>query len=591
MRHAFRRFATSVVFCNYRILAAISLLVGFLFVGVFSAKIAVAQDTAASKFVFRDVARTSGLIPALSKLQAHGAGWGDADGDGWPDLYVATFHYSETGPNHFLKNHGGHFEVEQQQALRVSMRATGVVFADFDNDGDLDLYVASMPATAESRQAKRHGHPFRGCSLFENLGQGTFKDISTDNGACPNAFGGRSACVLDFDGDGLLDILVGEDPIPGYNGSKTKASRLFKNTGRLQFKDVTKQAGMPEVAGLGVAAADVNGDTWPDIFIASTLGNYLLLNDGAGRFAAAGEAEKVLAWPDAKGDDMVCGVAIADVNGDALPDVLIGNHFGNAWSSPVANRLYLNQGNDEKQQPRFLDVTEKAGLPLLPMKAPHVEIQDFDNDGFPDLYGSMVMFADGRPHPLICRNTGQLRNGLPQFRQTTLGVNNFPTEEDRQIRRSGTFFDKMLTERKVFYSAPGPSCDFNRDGRLDLFIGSWWSNANSMLLQNETPSGNWLDVAVLGRNDVNRMGIGSVVQVFEPGYAGEPKHRIGAREIATGFGYASSQEAVAHFGLGQRTHCDVQIILPHNHGTITKRQVAVNQRLTLSKGEPDAIDE
>lgn len=534
----------------------------------------------ASPFIFRDVAEEAGVLPAAAGIQAHGAGWGDVDGDGWADLYVGTFHYPDTKPNLLLRNREGRFVLDEQPQLRISTRATGVLFADLDNDGDLDLYVGSMPADAQSKLAARIGHPLAGCSLFRNDGGGRFTDLSAGNGACPKAFGGRSATVLDFDGDGLLDLLVGEDPLPGYNGSKTRSSRLFRNLGDLQFEDVSRQAGLPEgIAGLGVAAADVNQDGWPDIFLASTLGNHLFVNDRQGKFHEAAGSRETFAWPTAKGDDMVCGVTIGDVNGDGLPDIVLGQHFSSSWVEPVANRLYLHQGTHDGL-PQFKDVTEDVGLVPLPLKAPHVEIQDFDNDGLPDIYTSLVKFADGKPHPVIFRNEGR-RDGLPRFREGALGVNDFPTDEDRASKRSGPFFDKMLAERKIIYTAPGPSCDFDRDGRLDLFLGSWWAESPSLLLRNETPSGHWLDVQVVGGNGVNRMGVGSLVELYEAGKAGVADARIGCREIATGYGYASSQEAIAHFGLGKRTACDIVVTLPHGRGTMIRKSVEADQRIVV----------
>src|SRR3712207_511957 len=86
-------------------------------------------------------------------------------------------------------------------------RASAALFADLDNDGDLDLYVSSMPAKGESKRGARDGRPLAGCTLFRNDGQGKYTNVSEGNGACPPAFGGRSATVLDFDGNGLLDLL------------------------------------------------------------------------------------------------------------------------------------------------------------------------------------------------------------------------------------------------------------------------------------------------------------------------------------------------------------------------------------------------
>ena len=556
---------------------------GFLALVLNLASVNADAQTSMGPFRFRDVGHESGFLPAAAGIQGHGAGWGDVDGDGWADLYVGTFHYKDTQPNLFFRNRKGRLELDDQPQLRISTRATGVLFADLDNDGDLDLYVASMPAPAGGRLAERMGHPFAGCSLFRNDGAGRFKNISEGNAACPTDFGGRSVTVLDIDGDGLLDLLVGEDPIAGYNGSKTKTSRLFRNLAGLQFEDVSREIGIPQdAAGLGVAAADVNGDGWPDFFLASTIGNYLMLNDGTGRFHEAVGARETFAWPTAKGDDMVCGVAISDVNGDALPDIVLGQHYSTPWLKPLANRLYLNRGVSNGV-PGFEDVTESAGLTPLPLKGPHVEIQDFDNDGRSDIYTSIVKFAEGRPYPVIFRNTGNAdRGNTPRFSEHALGVNDFPNDEDRAIKRSGTFFEKMVFDRKVVYFAPGPTCDFDRDGRLDLLLPNWWVELPSLLLKNETKGGHWLDVRVSGAKGVNAMGVGSRVDVYEAGQSENPDARIGSREIATGFGYASSQEAVAHFGLADHTLCDVVVTLPHGRGRLVRKSVQADQRITMT---------
>src|SRR5262249_60448468 len=78
------------------------------------------------------------------------------------------------------------------------------------------------------------------------------------------------------------------------------------------------------------------------------------------------------------------------------------------------------------------DVTKRAALKPMQMKAPHVELQDFDNDGWPDLYISIIMFAGGKPHPVIFRNLGA-RGGVPRFKEDVLGINDFPTAADRKL--------------------------------------------------------------------------------------------------------------------------------------------------------------
>jgi hypothetical protein len=315
-----------------------------------------------------------------------------------------------------------------------------------------------------------------------------------------------------------------------------------------------------------------------------------MLNDGTGQFSQPPGASETFAWPTAEGDNMVCGVAIGDVNGDALPDIVIGQHYDAPWKQPVANRLYLNRGVSAGV-PAFEDATESAGLLPLPLKAPHVELQDFDNDGRVDIYTSIVMFDGDRPHPVIFRNLGN-DNGVPRFQQDALGVNDFPTAADKATKRSGDFFAKMIADRKVVYSAPGPSCDFDRDGRIDMVLPSWWPELPTILLKNETASGNWLEVqlAADAGSKVNSMGVGARIDIFEAGKEFQREFLIGSRELAVGFGYASGQEAVAHFGLGSRDRCDVLITLPHRQGVARLADVNSNQRVVKKLTQTDIAE-
>src|SRR5690349_8630665 len=116
-------------------------------------------------FVFRNAGDESGIFPAVESIRGHGAAWGDIDGDGWLDLYVATFGGKEAKNNLLLRNVKGKFTLDEQPQLRFPARATGTIFADLDNDGDFDLYVGSMP------QPKNE---LRGCTLFRNDGGGKF---------------------------------------------------------------------------------------------------------------------------------------------------------------------------------------------------------------------------------------------------------------------------------------------------------------------------------------------------------------------------------------------------------------------------------
>lgn len=536
---------------------------------------------AAPPLVFRDVGEECGLFPQLDKIAGHGVAWGDVDGDGWADLYVGTFGGAPYGskPNQFFRNVKGKFQLDGQEQLRVLGRANGGVFADLDNDGDLDLYITNHAIDGVASGQPHYGEPNH---LFRNDGGGKFTDVSSGSGVNPVGIAARSAAAVDYDGDGLLDLLVGEC---FFQGGQSR-TRLYRNVGDLRFENVTAAVGLPEkLTGFGVAAGDVNQDGWPDLFFGGRHeGNRLFLSDGKGRFRELPATHANFAWKyiDTP-DDTCCGVCLGDVNRDGLPDLLIGSHFDRPWfTGGVSVRLYLQRAG-EGGFPKFEDVTEQVGLVPLPMKSPHVEIQDFDNDGWPDIYTSIVKFdAQRQPHPVIFRNLG-IREGLPRFQTDALGVNDFPTEADKKDGDVGPFFDRMQREHKIVYTAPGPSADFDRDGRLDLFLANWWVDERSLLLHNETAGGHWLQLAVEGTDGTNRQGIGAVAKVYPQGQLGNASALIVAKEIAVGYGYASGQEAILHFGLGDVKVCDVEIILPHGKGRIERKDVAVDQRLTIRK--------
>jgi enediyne biosynthesis protein E4 len=291
----------------------------------------------------------------------------------------------------------------------------------------------------------------------------------------------------------------------------------------------------------------------------------------------------VFRWKVASADDTPAGVCIADVKRDGLADIVIGNHFKAPWVTPAPVRLYLNRGVKDGV-PAFEDVSDAAGVKPLALKAPHVEIQDFDNDGWPDIYVSIVKFKDGKPCPVIFKGLG-VKDGVPRFREDAWAVNDFPTAEDRATRGSRPLFDKILKEKKIMYMAAGPSADFDRDGKLDLFLANWWVEDRSLLLKNETPGGHWLDVRVEGQKGVNRMGVGARVNVYPAGKLKDGAPMIGSREICIGYGYCSGQEAVAHIGLGDQTAVDLEIVLPHGKGKVTRTNVKADQAITVKSAE------
>jgi hypothetical protein len=509
---------------------------------------------------FHDVTEEAGLVEPLAGMMGHGAAWGDYDGDGWIDLFVGGFcdrpvqeYQPADGPvsAKLLRNCGdGTFEPVRQLATAFVGRTSGAVFADLDNNGTLELYAANnaRPRHGPLPEAQRTAKRLRSI-LFRNDG-GTLVDIASQSGACPETLNAaRNVGVFDFSGDGLLDLLVVEDRFGGSH------SRLFENLGELTFRDANRAAGLPlGVFGLGLAVADVNGDQRPDFFIPHS--NRFFLSKGDGTYRESDELNRTFKWQPLHGEDWPCGAAFGDLNRDSRFDLVLAIH-----GRPARNRVYLNEGVADGV-PRFRDVTREAGWPeSLPQKCPHVEIQDFDNDGLADVYLSAGWRdAGGNVTPLVYRNAG-VRGGVPRFETT----------------------EKPLPSGEMVYFPAGPSGDFDRDGRIDLFLVNWFRGDRCRLMQNVSPMRHWLDVRVVGRS-VNRMGIGSQVKVYSAGQLGNAAKLLGFQELSIGYGYASGQPAVCHFGLGDESSVDVEVLLM-NGKTVTRTGVEADQVLVVREPE------
>jgi len=180
----------------------------------------------ADNMSFVECSSVRGLAEPLKGIMAHAAACGDIDGDGDLDIYVGNFcdrpadkYVGRPGPvpNILLVDEAGKYRDSGQQAVALRARTSGAVFADFDNDGDLDLYV--------SNNSKARGLRIEN-KLFENV-NGRFHEVAGRNDACV-VMGARSIGVLDYNADGLLDLLVAEDK---WTGRRT---RLLRNAGQLR---------------------------------------------------------------------------------------------------------------------------------------------------------------------------------------------------------------------------------------------------------------------------------------------------------------------------------------------------------------------
>ncbi len=497
---------------------------------------------AAEPFAFEDVTESSGLAAQFENAPgkrpwryAHGAAWGDVDGDGRPDLFAGAFAGRKwfTGddapvPNLLLLNQKSGFvraDAEPLEARAANSRCAGAAFLDLDNDGDLDLVVTNH------MQKSDHG----GSRLFENQGGGKWRDVTPDAAPWTSGLGMRNVSAIDVNRDGRLDLIL-TDGSYGKGADQRAKLWVLANRGGWKFEDVGESLGFPagNTLGLGLAVGDVNDDGTFDLFVAGC--NRLFVSDANGKYREA-HASRFQFPPADVREGLHCGAAFGDLNGDGLLDLVTTEH-----GVPARLHLFHNRGVKDGA-PDLVEVSESTGigglLPKgtreLPIKTAHVALRDMDHDGRIDIVTTMLATNDaGQLQPVVLRNISPRGGELK--------------------------FSPIPTDRLVTYYAPGPVADFDRDGRVDLFLPSWFEQVPNRLYRNVSQGGHWLTVRVTGSGqNANPMGIGAVVRAYSPGHLGEPEHLLARSDIAVGTGYASGEEALAHLGLGEATRCDLRI--------------------------------
>jgi hypothetical protein len=287
---------------------------------------------------FTDVTKEAGL---WGPINSHAASWADFDNDGHLDLYVCT----DDGGNRLYRNKGdGTFE---EVAAKAGVQGRGqlckgATWIDFDNDGYPDLFVSYLNARPQ---------------LFRNNGNGTFTDVTEAMGITdPDV--GFSSWAFDFDNDGFPDIYVNgfnhklEEIIKGMLGephTKRSIGRLYRNVGGKKFEDVTKEVGLDyEYSAMGSNFADFDNDGYLDFYLGTgdpdlttLVPNRMLRNLGGKRFADISASSRTGQLQ--KGHGVACGDLFRDGNIDMFVELggaTPGDRFRNA--------LYVNPGHAKK---------------------------------------------------------------------------------------------------------------------------------------------------------------------------------------------------------------------------------------------------
>lgn len=360
------------------------------------------------KLRFTDVTENSGIVATHFGI---GVAAGDYDNDGDVDLYVCNL-----GPNHMFRNNGdGTFtDVAQQAGTNDSRYTTGGAFVDFDRDGWLDLFVCAYVNFNYATHKKCYGpagdEDYCGPAsydplpdrLYRNRGDGTFEDVSAKAQIVREYGSGLGVVCADFNGDGWIDIYVANDG---------RANQLWLNGRDGTFANdalfsgcALNSDGKPE-AGMGVDAGDFDGDGDDDLFMTHLAGetNTIYVNDGTGLFDDRSNTTGLgmFSMP-----YTAFGTAWFDYDNDGWLDILVANGAVNKIEAiaRTGNPFPFGQPNQlfkNQGNGRFQEVTQSAGPVFKLLEVSRgAAFGDVDNDGDTDV---LITNNSGRPRLLINR--------------------------------------------------------------------------------------------------------------------------------------------------------------------------------------------
>jgi len=464
----------------------------------------------------------------------HGQAWGDYDNDGYLDLFITTVDRNFTPIYH--NNHDGTFTRTNVPSLQgyTGIANWWYTWVDYDNDGQLDLFVADY--------SEYYGESAKNL-LFHNNGDGTFTRVTT------NAVGQEGAISIygswgDYDRDGDLDLVVAN----GMVAASPAKNWFYQNLGNGNFLKLTNIG--PVVTEVGRFAmpvwVDVDNDGWPDLFVTAWGTNSLYHNTGAGSFT------KVSGDPLVSEANYWTGPAWADYDNDGNLDVFIPSGGIPGYSGPVA--LYRNDGAGY-----FTKMTTNDVGPLVAelVNSDSCAWGDYDNDGWIDLFVPNG-YDDG---------------GIISPRQSLLYRNN----------GDGTF-TKVTTGSPSGDWGTGLAAnwvDIDNDGFLDLFVtphpeADYFVNS---LYRNNGNSSSWLCIKCEGTAST-RWGTGAKVRV-KATIRGREMSQL--RLIDAGGSSWGGQSFVAHFGLGDATNVDL-LRIEWTSGIVQElHNVPVKQYLTVTE--------
>ena len=506
----------------------------------------------------------SSLLP---EDMGSGAGFADVDNDGDIDLYIVNIPHpltqdvnSSSKTNVLYRNNGDGTFTDITHTAGVGHRGYGMgcVFADYDGDGNVDLYVTNYGANV----------------LYRNNGDGTFRDVTETAGVGCELWS-TGAAFADVDGDTDLDLYVcnyvtydldkleqmqeeslqSGKPVPSALNPhvfEPQDNVFYRNNGDGTFTDVTAEIGIAAPGGRSMQClfSDFDSDNDLDLYVANdTSANYTYRNDGSGTFTDVSDES----WAaDFRGS---MGVSAGDYDGDSDIDLFMSH-----WVDEE-NALYRNLLKEDapSEHIRFVDESYSAMLAEVGIKQIGwgTALFDYDNDGDLDIFvtnGSTFQELEN-PEVLIPQVDALYRNN-----------------------DDGTFTDVSessgITALPIRVGRGAAFGDYDNDGDVDIFVVN--NHAPPTLLRNDGGNrNNWLHVELVGTGG-NRNAIGAKIQL-------KTADRTQIREIYAGDSYMSSNSFVVEFGTGNASQIETLQVTWLNGETQAQYNVPANQRIRVTQ--------
>jgi len=504
---------------------------------------------------FDNVAAEAGLgLYALSG----GAILDDFDGDGRLDLMVSSIGFADQ--LRFFRNTGsGRFEERTEAAgLTGEVGGLNLIQADYDNDGFLDALVLRGGWLGSQGRFP--------LSLLRNRGDGTFTDTTRDAGLLRFA-PTQTATWLDYDGDGRLDLFVGNESTP----DDTHACELYHNEGNGTFRNVAREAGVDLVGYVkAVVSGDYDNDGRPDLFVSIFGGDNVLFHNDGGSAGGGWRFTNVAARAGVTAPRASFGAFFFDYDNDGWLDLFVAGYGRRSTDGlPVIEDVaadYLGLPHDgetgrlyHNEEGTFRDVTRAAHLDKV-VPAMGLNFGDLDNDGWLDFY---------------------LGTGTPD-----LGM----LAPNRMFRNAdGRVFQDVTTAGNFGHLQKGHAVcfgDVDDDGDQDVFEemgGAYLADkARSMLYRNPGRDNPWLSLELEGVRS-NRRAMGARIKVVVDTPAGP---RAIHRTVGSGGSFGASPLR-QEIGLGAATGpARVEIFWPASGGTQRIDGLAPRHRYRVREGDP-----